>query len=67
MLTAADVALILTACRPPKPIIALVDSLVPHLIAMADRISARLGYHGDDETPYARPLPTPAPEGLIAV
>jgi len=28
----------------------LVDALGPHLIATADRISARLGYRRDDET-----------------
>jgi DNA-binding IclR family transcriptional regulator len=27
----------------------LVDQLVPHLIATADQISARLGYRRDDE------------------
>jgi IclR family pca regulon transcriptional regulator len=44
----------------------LVDSLEPHLIATADRISARLGYRRDDEISHMRPLPAPALEGLKA-
>ena len=32
----------------------LVDALAPHLISTADRISARLGYRRDDETPSRR-------------